>query len=77
MEFAFVEVSSDGVNYYRFPATSEIPTATQSDNFTITDCGYVHNLAGKYRVNYGTPFDLADFSGILSLDVQNITHVIV
>ena len=75
MEFAFVEVSSDGVNYFRFPATSEIPTTTQSGNFTVTDCGYVHNLAGKYRANYGTPFDLADFSGVTALDVQHITHI--
>jgi len=75
MEFAFVEVSSDGVNYTRFPAISEIPIVLQSSNFTITDCGYVHNLAGKYRANYGTPFDLEELNGIDGLDINQITHV--
>lgn len=75
MEFAFVEVSSDGVNYVRFPATSEIPTSAQSSNFTVTECGYVNNLAGKYRSNYGTPFDLDELTGIEELNVNQITHV--
>jgi hypothetical protein len=35
----------------------------------------VHNLAGKYRVNYGTPFDLSELAGIPLLDVSQITHV--
>jgi hypothetical protein len=75
MEFAFVEVSSDGVNYVRFPSTSEIPTISQSGNFTITECGYVNNLAGKYRANFGTPFDLDELTGIAELNVNQITHV--
>ncbi|MCH2230509.1 MAG: T9SS type A sorting domain-containing protein [Crocinitomicaceae bacterium] len=75
LELAFVEVSSDGFNYFRFPATSEIPTNVQSDNFTFTDCRYVNNLAGKYRVYFGTPFDLQELIGIPGLDVGNITHV--
>ena len=75
MEFAFVEVSSDGLNFVRFPATSEIQTDTQRDNFSIVDCRYVHNLAGKYRANYGTPFDLDDLLGNPMLDMESITHV--
>lgn len=75
LELAFVEVSSDGVNYFRFPATSETPVNVQSDNFTFTDCRYVNNLAGKYRVNYGTPFDLQELVGEPGLDVANVTHV--
>ena len=75
MELAFVEVSSDGMNFTRFESVSETPTTTQLDNFSFSDCRYIHNLAGKYRVYYGTPFDLEDVSGINGLDINNITHV--
>ena len=75
MEFAHVEVSSDGVNYFRFPSISEIPLAIQTDNFTFIDCRYVLNLAGKYRQGYGVPFDLEELTGIPNLDVNAITHV--
>ncbi len=75
MEFAHVEVSSDGVNYFRFPSISEIPLTIQTDNFTFVDCRYVFNLAGKYRQGYGVPFDLEELTGIPNLDVNAITHV--
>jgi hypothetical protein len=75
MEFAHVEVSSDGVNYFRFPSISEIPLTIQTDNFTFVDCRYVLNLAGKYRQGYGVPFDLEELTGIPNLDVNAITHV--
>lgn len=75
MEFAFVEVSSDGMNYYRFNGISEAPTDVQLTNFSFSDCAYIHNLAGKYRQNYGTPFDLEELSGIFGLNVNSITHV--
>lgn len=75
MEFAFVEVSSDGINFVRFPATSETPTSSQLSNFSYSDCRYVNNLAGKYRVNYGTPFDLEELIGETGLDLNAITHV--
>lgn len=75
MELAFVEVSTDGVQYVRFPATSEIPIASQLDNFSTSDCRYVHNLAGKYRANYGTPFDLEDLVDSTGIDLMNIRFV--
>lgn len=75
MELAFVEASSDGVNYFRFEAISEIPTAIQLTNFSVSDCGYVYNLAGKYRANYGTPFDLEELNQLVGLDVNNVTHI--
>lgn len=75
MELAFVEVSSDGINFFRFDGVSEIPTDDQVTNFTTTNCGYVHNLAGKYRVGFGTPFDLSELTGIPLLDIFSITHV--
>lgn len=75
IELAFVEVSSDGVNYYRFDGVSETPILTQVTNFSFIDCRYIHNLAGKYRAEYGTPFDLSELVGISGLDVNLITHV--
>ncbi len=75
MELAFVEVSSNGVDYIRFDATSEIPTAVQLSNFDTAHCAYVNNLAGKYRAEYGTPFDLEELVGQPNLDVNNIQHV--
>ena len=75
MELGHVEVSSNGVNFYRFPSVSETPIDVQITNFTFGDCRYVHNLAGKYRQEFGTPFDLEDLAHILNLDVNHITHV--
>lgn len=76
MEFAHVEVSSDGVNFFRFSSTSETPLLSQMTNFSFGDCRYVNNLAGKYRQGYGTPFDLEELSSINTLlDVNAVTHV--
>lgn len=75
LELAFVEVSSDGEHFFRFPAVSEIQTQTQVGSFGLTDCRYIHNLAGKYRINFGTPFDLDELSDDLLLDKMHITHV--
>ncbi|GIV27297.1 MAG: hypothetical protein KatS3mg027_1111 [Bacteroidia bacterium] len=75
LELAFVEVSSDGINFYRLPAESYLPISPQYDNAANMDCRKINNLAGKYLVNYGTPFDLQELSGIPGLDIQNITHI--
>ncbi|MBL4703993.1 MAG: T9SS type A sorting domain-containing protein [Flavobacteriales bacterium] len=75
LELAFVEVSSDGFNFFRFPATSTTPDTLQINAFGSTDATHLHNLAGKYRARYGTPFDLSELSGISGLDVNNVTHV--
>ena len=75
IELAFVEVSSNGLDYVRFPAISEEQDTLQIDNFNFSNCAYFYNFAGKYRANYGTPFDLEELSGSALLDVNNITHV--
>lgn len=75
LELAFVEVSSDGINYFRFPAHSLTQTATQVGGFGSVDPTYIHNLAGKYKAFYGTPFDLSDLEDDPLLDKNNITHV--
>lgn len=75
MEFAFVEVSTNGVDFVRFENTSEIPTDQQIDNFTTSDCRMVNNLAGKYRQFYGTPFDLNELSANSLIDINEINYI--
>jgi len=75
LELSFVEVSSDGINFFRFPSHSETQTTTQIGGFGAVDCRYINNLAGKYRANFGTPFDLSDLPDNALLDKDNITHV--
>lgn len=76
LELAFVEVSSsDGQNFVRFPATSNIQTTTQVDAFGLTDATEIHNLAGKYRGYYGTPFELDDLADSNNVDINAITHI--
>lgn len=58
LEFAWVEVSSDGLNFIRFPNHSK--TAAPVATFGSVDPTDVDGLAGKYRQPFGTPFDLAD-----------------
>jgi len=74
-ELAFVEVSSNGVDFVRFPAVSCTPAATQTGTFGTLDPRNLHNLAGKYPAGYGTPFDLAELAGSPGLDINRITHV--
>ena len=75
LELGFVEVSSDGQSFYRFPATSNTQDTLQITNAGSVQCTAINNLAGKYRVFYGTPFDLNELSGISGLNIQHITHV--
>jgi hypothetical protein len=75
LELALVSVSSDGDSFYTFPSYSLSDTLTQIGTFGILNPTKIHNLAGKYRAGFGTPFDLNELSHILSLDIQHITHV--
>lgn len=75
LELAFVEVSSDGENYFRFPAVSLIPESPQVGSFDCLDPRLVHNFAGKYAPHYGTPFDLDELPDDDRLDKNRITHV--
>lgn len=76
LELAVVEVSSDGENFFRFPATSNTPDDVQVGPFeNFGDATLLNNLAGKYREFYGTPFDLDELTGMPNLNVQAITHV--
>ncbi|MBB5267676.1 T9SS type A sorting domain-containing protein [Algibacter amylolyticus] len=75
LELAFVEVSSDGVNYFRFPSHSQTQTDTQVGGFGSVDPTYINNLAGKYRASYGTPFNLDDIQDHVLLNKNAITHI--
>lgn len=75
LELAFVEVSSNGIDYFRFPSHSQTQTQTQVEGFDPLDPTYINNLAGKYRVFFGTPFDLSELEEDPNLDTNRITHV--
>jgi hypothetical protein len=75
LEFAFVEVSSDGQHFVRFAASSLTPDTAQVTNFTYMSARKVHNLAGKYISGYGTAFDLEELKDSANLDVNNISHI--
>lgn len=75
LELAFVEVSSDGIRFVRFPTTSLSDTTIQLDNNAAMDATKLNNLAGKYRANYGTPFDLEELKDSIGLNLKAITHV--
>ncbi len=75
LEFAFVEVSSDGVNFFRFPNQSVQDTLIQIGPYDTCDTKKVNQLAGKYRSGFGTPFDLDLLKGQSGLDVNYIVCV--
>jgi hypothetical protein len=75
LELAFVEVSSDGSHFIRFPSTSLNPIVLQLGNDAIMEASKIDNLAGKYKGGYGTPFDLEILKDSSNLDVQNVRFV--
>jgi hypothetical protein len=75
LELAFVEVSSDGENFVRFAAISNVDTSTQLESFEGINASQIHNLAGKYIANHGTPFDLDELASSSIVNVNAITHV--
>jgi len=75
LEFAFVEVSSDGKHFFRFDPVSLTQTATQVETFGTIDATKIHNLAGKYQAFYGVPFDLKELKNLPGLDVNHIVSI--
>ena len=68
LELGFVEVSSDGEHFYRFPATSYT---------TYNDIRpeLLNNIAGKHEVGWGTPFDLSEIEGDEFFNRNNVRYV--
>jgi len=75
LELAFVEVSSDGIHFFRFPSVSLTDTLLQTDAFGGLVARSLNNLAGKYIAPFGTPFDLDELPDTIDLDKHAITHV--
>ncbi len=75
-ELAYVEVSADGDQFTRFPATSLIPAAVGA--YATFDPTLVRNLAGKhanaYGNSWGTPFDLAE-TGLAEIRYVRIVDI--
>ena len=75
LELAFVEVSSNGIYFVRFPCVSNTQTETQIETFGTIDATEINNLAGKYRVQYGTPFDLEELKDSSKVNIDSIVYV--
>jgi hypothetical protein len=75
LELALVEVSTDSLRWVRFPSVSHIPVEIQTGGFGTTDPDKIHNLAGKYQVMFGTPFNLDDVADSAGIDINNINYV--
>lgn len=73
LELAFVEVSANGVDYFRMPNDSLTPGAVPG--FGSLDPTNFDGLAGKYRQSFGTPFDLA-LVGLTSASHVRIVDII-
>jgi hypothetical protein len=73
LELAYVEVSSDGSNFFAFPAFSLTPLPVSA--FGAVDTTNIEGVGGKYRAGYGAPFDLAQLAGTPGLDVYNVGFV--
>lgn len=81
-ELAYVEVSSDGEQFARFPATCLVSTSVGA--YASLDPTQILGLAGKHANNdeqcWGTPFDLealASVSAVVNghVDLDAVTHV--
>jgi len=81
-ELAYVEVSTNGSDFARFPSTSTNTTFAGAfgQSFAGFDATNIYNLAGKHADGFGTPFDLDDLldhPSVLAGDVNlaNIQYV--
>ena len=72
-ELAFVEVSTDGTHFARFPATTQNPSPVSSQG--VIDPTDYHNLAGKHVLGRGTGFDLAELASSPDVDIDDVHYV--
>lgn len=73
LELGWVEVSSDGLHFQRFPSHSL--TAAPVGGYGSVYTTNITGMAGKYRIGYGTPFDLAELAPAPELDAQGVRWV--
>ncbi len=74
-ELAFVEVSSNGINFVRFPSESKTQFQTQVGTYETIHKSDVYNLASACGLGYGIAFDLNDIADSNNIDINNITHI--
>jgi hypothetical protein len=74
-ELAFVEVSSNGTDFYRFSGRSSTPRPTTPYAFLELNPTDLDGLAGKYPATYGTPFDFA-WLGLSSISFVRIVDIL-
>ncbi len=83
-ELGYVEVSTNGVDYVRFPSSYLNDTPTGSTAYLTQDVSNIYNLVGKhanaYGESWGTPFDLSDLESHADViagkvDLNNINYV--
>ncbi len=72
-ELAFVEASSDGVTFVRFPNSSL--TVGPIGSFGTLDPRMIDGLAGRFSAPYGTGFDVADLPAVQGFDASRIMYV--
>jgi hypothetical protein len=72
LELAFVEASSDGSTFYRFPCRTQSSTPVSS--YGTMDRTKLSGFAGLYRAGFGTPFDLSDLAST-GLDRNNVRYI--
>ncbi len=75
LELGFVEVSSDGERFVRFPAISRTQDTVQVGGFDQLNPTNLDNFAGKYRQGFGTPFDLDELKDSAGIDLNNVRFV--
>lgn len=76
LELAFVEVSSDSHTWVRFPAHCLLSQTQQIGPFDDnSDPAKLNNLAGKYRGQYGTPFDLDELKDSVGINIDSIVFI--
>ena len=74
LELAWVEVSSDGTNFFRFPAFTT-HTFAVSAFANVMDASNFDGFAGKYIAGYGVPFDLSTLADDPLLDKNAVSHI--
>ena len=75
LELAFVEVSSDGTNFCRFPSHTLATNPVPAYPAAFMEPEAYGGLAGKHLQGRGTPFDLRVLAGEADLDRRRVTHV--
>ncbi|HOJ63920.1 MAG TPA: PEP-CTERM sorting domain-containing protein [Spirochaetota bacterium] len=78
LELAFIEVSSNGVDFVRFD--TETLWDTTVDSYGMMDSSRLKGFAGLHKVGYGTPFDLDELKekeNVINgkIDLNNIRFI--